>query len=93
MKVLRIKSPLNDTIVAMASCKTAFIDEEFYQSQFNEDKKNENYKAFPVNVVIVKIDWIISTNEGKRFLLAIHQSERLDFYKIKSLQIIIEFLY
>ena len=31
--------------------------------------------------------------EGKKFLQAILLSERLDFYEIKSLQIIIEFLY
>ena len=72
MKVLRIKNPLNDSIVAMASCNTAFIDENFYQNAFHEDKTNKNYKAFPVNIVIVKIDWIISTPEGKAFLLAIH---------------------
>jgi hypothetical protein len=92
-KVLRIQEPLNDTIIAIATSHTAYVDDEFYVQKFGENKKNANFKAFPVQVVSLPIGWIISTPEGKEFLQAILQSERLDFYEIKSLQIIIEFLY
>ena len=41
----------------------------------------------------MRIGWVISTQEGKDFLQAILNSERLDYYEIKALQIVIEFLY
>jgi hypothetical protein len=91
-KVLRVKEPFNDSIIAISSSSTAYIDEDFYYKEFG-DKQNADYKAYPVNIVSLKINWIISTPEGKEFLQSIHQSERLDFYEIQTLQIIIEFLY
>jgi hypothetical protein len=87
-----VKSPLNESIIAIASSPTTFIDEDFYRKEFG-DLHSPEYKAYPVNVVSFKINWIISTPEGKEFLQSIHQSERLDFYEIRALQIIIEFLY
>jgi len=47
----------------------------------------------PVEVLSLKIGWIINTPEGKEFLQAILMRENLDYYEIKSVQIIIEFLY
>jgi hypothetical protein len=67
-RVLRIKEPLNNRIIAMASSHTAFIDDKFYKESFFENKRNLNYKAFPVEIVSLKINWIISTPEGKEFL-------------------------
>jgi hypothetical protein len=89
-KVLRVKEPFNENMIAIASSSSAFIDDNFYKNEFGD---NADYKAYPVEVVSLRINWIISTPEGKEFLQAIHQSERLDFYEIRSLQIIIEFLY
>ena len=31
-KVLRVKEPLNDSIVAMATSNTAYIDDDFYKN-------------------------------------------------------------
>ena len=92
-KVLRIKEPINDSLIAMAPSNTAYVDDDFYRNRFGEDVTDPTNKAFPVNVVSLRIGWIISTNEGKQFLQAILQSERLDYYEIKALQIIIEFLH
>jgi hypothetical protein len=84
---------MNDSIVALATSNTAYIDDDFYKEKFGENLKDEQKKAFPVNIVSMKINWIISTKEGKEFLWAILQSERLEYYEIQALQIIIEFLY
>ena len=84
---------MNDSIVALATSNTAYIDDDFYKEKFGENLKDEQKKAFPVNIVSMKINWIISTQEGKDFLWAILQSERLEYYEIQALQIIIEFLY
>ena len=81
-KVLRIKQPMNDSIVALATSNTAYIDDDFYKEKFGENLKDEQKKAFPVNIVSMKINWIISTQEGKDFLWAILQSERLEYYEI-----------
>ena len=84
-KVLRIKEPLNEHIIAIATSHTAYIDDHFYEEKFEENTKRPDYKAFPVKVVSLPIGWIISSPEGKEFLQAILNSERLDFYDIKSL--------
>ena len=90
--VLRVKAPLNDRIIAMASSHTLFIDDEFFLKKFGENTNDSSLKAFPVEVVCLRIDWIINSQSGQDFLQAINQSERLDFYEIRTLQVIIEFL-
>ena len=62
---------MNNSIVAMATSSTAYIDDDFYKNKFGEFAKEDQKKAFPVNVVAMKINWIISTKEGKYFLQAI----------------------
>jgi hypothetical protein len=91
--VLRVESPLNDSIIAIDSSPTLYVDDLFYREVFKEDVKNQSYKAYPVEVFALKIDWIVSTPAGKEFLSALSQSENLDFFDITTLQIIIEFLY
>lgn len=84
-KLLKIKEPINDTIIAMATSHTAYVDDDFFEKKFGEDKENPEYKVHPVEVLSLKIGWIINTPEGKEFLQAILQGERLDYYEIKSL--------
>jgi hypothetical protein len=67
-KVLRIKEPLNESIIAISTSHTAYVDDEFYEKNFEENKKKADFKAFPVKVVSLPIGWIISTPEGKEFL-------------------------
>ena len=67
-KVLRVKKALSDNIIALATSATTYIDDDFYQNKFGEDKKNPNFKAYPVEITSLPIQWIISTTEGKDFL-------------------------
>jgi hypothetical protein len=39
---------MDDHIIAMAVSPTAYVDDDFYAKKFGENKKNSNYKAFPV---------------------------------------------
>jgi hypothetical protein len=41
----------------------------------------------------MKVGWIINTNQGRLLLQNILQSDRLDYFDIQSLVMIIEFLY
>ena len=56
-------------------------------------KKNKEQKSFPVKVMGMRVDWFISSEEGKTFLNALLKSQNLDLFNIQSLQIIIEYLY
>ena len=67
-KVLRVKRAHSQNIVAMATSNTAYIDEEFYSKRFGENKKNQNYKSFPVEVTSLPVQWILTSQEGKEFL-------------------------
>ena len=67
-KLLKINEPINDSIIAMSTSHTAYVDDEFFQKQFGEDKDHEEYKVHPVEVLSLKIGWIVNTPEGKEFL-------------------------
>jgi hypothetical protein len=60
-KVLRVKEPLNDTIVTLQASITSYIDEDFYKEKVGEDMDDKDCKGFPVDVVSLKVGWIIST--------------------------------
>ena len=62
--ILRVKAPLNDRIIAMASSHTLFIDDEFFLKKFGENTNDSSLKAFPVEVVCLRIDWIINSQSG-----------------------------
>ena len=58
-----------------------------------EDKANPHYKSVPVKMEAMKVGWIINTDQGRLLLQNILQSDRLDYYEIPSLVMVIEFLY
>jgi hypothetical protein len=39
-KLLRIKEPFSESIVAMAPSHTAYVDDIFFREKFGEDKEN-----------------------------------------------------
>ena len=57
-----------------------------------EDVSEASYKSYPVKVVALRMQWILQ-EAGERFLHGILRSENLDLYEIRTVQIIIEFLY
>ena len=84
---------MNDTIVKMASSESIFIDERFFREKMDERKNEVNYQMYPVNIVAMRMQWIINHKYGINFMRAILLSSDLNIYKVPYLQIIIEFLY
>lgn len=78
-----------------------YVDNKFFTEKMMEKKDDMELASFPINVVALKIGWIIDDNlsndegspYGLMFLREILKSSNLDLYKIPCLQIIIEFLY
>ena len=50
-------------------------------------------ESYPIKMVALRIGWIINTPEGRDFLQAVLDTGNMEFFNIKSLQIIIEYLY
>lgn len=78
----------------MSSSQVNYADERFYQDSFGEIQDfGSEANTFPVKVVTLRIGWIMKTQDGQDYLNEILHSEDLEYYKIKSLQMLIEFLY
>lgn len=81
---------LNDRIIAMTSSSAVYVDQLFFSNCMGERPENQSH---PVNVVGLRIGWILKEPVGKRFLFAILNQNDLDLYKIETLQMIVEFLF
>jgi len=62
-----------------------------------ENINKTSYSSYPVKVVALRIGWMLQSKsdgiDGRYFLTEIMRSEDLSFYNMKSLRMIIEFLY
>ena len=74
----------------MTSSPCEYIDDEFFKNDMDERDK---YQSYPVNVVALRVNWILSHDAGKTFLSKILLDADLSLYEIKTLQMIIEFLF
>ena len=74
----------------MTSSPSVYVDQQFFTNCMKEDL---NSQSFPVNVVGLRIGWILKSPMGKKFLFSILNQNDLDLYKIQSLQMIVEFLF
>ena len=67
-------------------------DSKFFEEQMKEVTTGD-YISHSVNVVALKVGWILNTEEGKSFLESIQSKKELEYYKIPSIIIITEYLY
>ena len=103
--VLRINQPFSKDIIAIADASSQFIDDLFFQNKMGEKKEKEQMAlhdvvSYPVKIVCLRVGWIIydekinsMSRDGHKFLQSIVKSKDLDFFELKPLQILIEFLY
>lgn len=49
-------------------------------------------KSYPVNVIAIKIDWILNEEDGQKFLYQILLADEFEFFSIPTVEVIIEFL-
>jgi hypothetical protein len=59
----------------------------------HEELDNKDFNSYPVKIVGLEIGWLINEDWGKKFLVAILNSENLDLYEIDSIVILVEWLY
>ena len=74
-QTLKIESMFSKSIASINRSGSSYVDDAYFIKQVGEDKNNIEYKNFPVRVDCLRIDWIINTDEGKRFLNAIFQTQ------------------
>lgn len=93
--ILRVKEIGDGDIVSMASSRTIYLDDNFYKSSMKEDKVEKQYKSYPVDIQTMKIGWILDTDDdaGKEFLSAIQHCDKIDYFTLPGLQMIIEYLF
>ena len=54
---------------------------------------NKEFQSFPVDVVGIRIQWMLMTDEGKDFLNEVIKQPDLEIYNIRSIQILVEFFF
>jgi len=74
---------MSDKIIKMVSSTTCFTNDYFFENVLKEGTEDMN--SYPVNVQSINIEWMISTQYGKDFLLQILSTENSNIYKIESL--------
>jgi hypothetical protein len=86
---------LGGDIVSMASSRTIYLDDNFYRDSMGEDKIEKHYKSYPVDISTIKIGWILDSEDdaGKEFLSAIQNCDKIDYFTLPGLQMIIEYLF
>jgi hypothetical protein len=92
---MRVIKSYNDEIVQIVDSPCIYIDEDFYSSHFKEEKdvKKQGFKSFPVKIECLNVGWIINSDEGRELLQNILDSEKIEYFEIPTLVMIIEFLY
>ena len=60
------------------------IDEKFFEVSMQE-VKSRDIKSYPVEVVALRVGWVIQTQAGYDLLIEMANSENLDFYKVKTI--------
>lgn len=93
--VLRVSQPHSDQIVALSYNSNQMIDQKFFTKNLGEVPMEQKLlsKSYPVDVLAIRAHWIISTEYGRLFLEGILNGNNLDYYNLKSIKMIIEFLY
>jgi hypothetical protein len=81
-----------DEIAKIVLRPFAHVDNRFYIEDMDENTENMNFKNYPVKVLAIKINWILSEH-GEAYLTSIDNSENLDLYDNETNQTIIEYLY
>lgn len=80
----------------MTEASSIYVDERFYNDRMGEQINNSDCSSYPVRVLAMHVGWMIKSEDrldGRHFLQEILRNEDLGWYNLKSLRMIIEFLY
>lgn len=95
-QVLKVSNSHSDEIISMTESNSIYVDNIFYHEKMKERLNDSSCSSFPVRVQAMRIDWMLDSVDGidgVLFLGEILKNEDLSFYNIRSLRMIIEFLY
>ena len=90
--MLRLRETFSDKIAAMSESTNISTDQQFFETNMNEVYTGI-FKCHSVNVVALKVGWILNDDTGRAFLESILHKQDLEYFKIPSLIIITEYLY
>ena len=95
-QVLKVGKAHSDDIICMTESNSIYVDDKFYKEKMGERLNDPDYSSYPVRVVALRIGWMLKSEDhidGRYFLQEILHNEDLSYYNLKSLRMIIEFLY
>ena len=88
---------MNNNIVKIACQNSCYIDDDFYIVKMDEiAEKTNNGISYPVKILSVDISWLFDPNQeqdGLKFLRAMIDKDNVEVFKIKSIEMIVEFLF
>mmetsp|Transcript_8199 Transcript_8199/g.12578 ORF Transcript_8199/g.12578 Transcript_8199/m.12578 type:complete len:151 (+) Transcript_8199:1179-1631(+) len=91
-QTLRVSNQFSEEIVSINRSNHSNIDDLYFSKQMRE-VKDKSFKSFPVNVMALKVDWILTDPAGTQFLHSLLNSHKLDIYENRSILLIIEYMY
>lgn len=62
-QIIKMQDSYNDEIVVMLESSTSYIDQDFF-NRMGEDIDNNSYHSYPVNIVAVRIGWLLNDEES-----------------------------
>lgn len=81
-------------IVKMKYSSTIYVDDYFYREGLEERPQNESgNKSYPVRLTSFRVDWILNSEHGSVFLTKLYNNENIEIYAMKTMKMMIEFLY
>lgn len=95
-QVIKVMQAHSDEIVCMTESNSIYVDNKFYKDRMNERINDPSCSSYPVRVVALRAGWILKTDDhidGRYFLQEVLRNEDLSYYNLKSLRMLIEFLY
>ena len=67
-QTLKIKEKEDDKIVRATPYDLSYLDEDFFVKFMGEDKNNDKYLTYAVEVFAMRADWIVNEEKGLLFL-------------------------
>lgn len=67
-QTLKIKFKEDDRIVQAQPHGLSYVDENYFTQKMGEEKKNNSYLTFAVEVQAMRADWILNEKRGQEFL-------------------------
>lgn len=95
-QVLKVKNAHSPDIIRMTEANSIYVDNKFYREKMEERINDKDCSSYPVKVVALRIGWFLKSGDhvdGRYFLAEILRNEDLSYYNLKSLRMVIEFLY